>query len=154
MSAAPAEAYVGQIVVADLLSLALVVAGHRGSSSGGVTALGVVGLLGAAPVIHASHDRGGAALASLTLRVVTPLAGFSLGLDAAKARCAEREGDYFCGHDEALVGYLGGVAIASVVDAALLAHPRRPDRSSRHRPIALIPVPVADGLGLTLFGAL
>ncbi len=81
-------------------------------------------LLGA-PLVHVAHDRSTRALGSLALRAGLPLVGYMIGsaLEHDEPVC---EGDiHDCYYDdsigESVLGVMAGVAIASIVDAAMLA---------------------------------
>jgi hypothetical protein len=104
--------------------------GH-GTTAGG-DALGLLGLAGfalGAPIVHAAHERRWTAIGSLGLRVGAPLAGALSAYGWGRLTCgAHDEGDLPCPGGWAILGLVGGLITASIVDTAVLArepvHPR------------------------------
>jgi hypothetical protein len=128
--APPAETrwYGWQTGLADLGVIGLWAAsgaldGH-GTTTGG-EALGLLGLAGfalAAPIVHAAHDRGWTALGSLGLRVGAPVAGALAGYGWGSLICdAHDDSDIPCPGAWAILGLVGGLLTASIVDTAVLA---------------------------------
>ena len=107
--------YGWQIVIVDVSSLLVTVAGGAAASDG-VAALGVTGYVLGGPIVHFAHGNVGRGFGSLGLRVGAPILGAGIG--AASANC---HGGDFCGMREAVVGGLVGAAVAVVLDAAVLA---------------------------------
>jgi hypothetical protein len=111
------RSYGNQTLVTDGVAVIAVVAG----AGTGTRALGVVGvgfyLLGG-PVVHLSHDRGGAAFGSLMLRAGLPLLGFAAGCGLD-----DGNGEFACLGGAAIGGLLGVVG-AVVIDSAVLSNER------------------------------
>jgi hypothetical protein len=120
-----------QTALADGAAVGLFMLGASSNSSGLADAgLGTY-LLGA-PIIHLSHNRPGRAAGSLALRLGLPIIGVMVGIKSHHSCpnndiCDEGPGA------EAVVGLLGGVVAASVIDTAFLAKgddaPARPSWS-------------------------
>jgi hypothetical protein len=112
--------YGWQTLATDGAAVALLATGIATSSEG-------VGFFSAAtfalggPIVHLAHGRGGAAAASLGIRVGLATAGFFAG--AAMEDCNHSsEGDDFCGLEGAAIGLLAGSGVAMILDTVLLAH--------------------------------
>lgn len=115
--------------------------------------LGIAGYVGGAPVIHLVHGRPGYAGGSALLRIGLPLIGGVVGNGAAT--CPPPEGDYGnCGLPELLVGFVGGLVAASVIDSALFAWERPKAEPPVGPQLSLLPVLSSDGKRgeLRLFG--
>ncbi|MDB4934030.1 MAG: uncharacterized protein JWP87_1002 [Labilithrix sp.] len=87
-----------------------------------------------APIVHAGHGRGGAALGSLGLRVGLPLVAGGVSYALLAQSCGKDSGDY-CGLGAVAVGILAagaGMVTASLIDVFAISHesvaatPRRP----------------------------
>lgn len=137
------KSYGGQILLVDGAGIAMMLVGASVESG----PLAVAGLLtmGFGPgVVHASHDRGGAAIGSMILRPSAVLAGFFVG--AAMEDCSQ--GGEFCGLGGALIGGLVGYGAAAVFDAAHLAREKRTAPASSWTPrVAASPQGVQVGVG-------
>jgi hypothetical protein len=70
------------------------------------------------PVVHLAHERPVAALASVGMRVIFPIAGAFVGSSTADCRHAED----FCGMDQVVEGVVVGAVLAMLVDDLLLTH--------------------------------
>ena len=127
--------YTSDILVADGLSLALMTLGPAAEAD--LAGVGVAGYFLAAPIVHLAHGRGAAAAKSLGLRVGMPLvlglAGYKLGPhDTVCDEAVDIDGQYHSGHCNTgsigglLVGGLGGMIAAVVIDAKYLAKYDRP----------------------------
>jgi hypothetical protein len=124
--------YRWQTALSDGAAVGLFMLGASSNSSGLADAgLGTY-LLGA-PIIHLSHNRPGRAAGSLALRLGLPILGVMVGLKSHAHSCPN--GD-ICDEGpgaEAVLGLLGGVVAASVIDTAFLAKgdeaPARPSWS-------------------------
>lgn len=93
------------------------------------------GYLLGAPIVHAAHERWGAAVLSLGLRVGLPLAGAALG--SAGANCPHKEYDSsWCGFAEVLFGASLGIVAAIAIDAAALSYETVPVRGVPAKPRA------------------
>jgi hypothetical protein len=112
------RSYGWQIVVADVSSVALTIAGGVGESDE-VAGLGVAGYFLAAPVVHFAHRNVWQGFASLGLRVGGPLVGAAIG--NAVADCGESSGEHWCGIVPITVGVFAGILGAMIVDAAVFA---------------------------------
>jgi len=88
--------------------------------------VGVAGYLVGAPIVHAAHDRWGAAAASLGLRVALPIAGAYAGVALANCGNSQRASEDWCGLGEAVLGLGVGMLAAIVIDAAVLGYERAP----------------------------
>jgi hypothetical protein len=128
--------YGWQTAATDGAAVALLATGIAAESgelagfSGATFALG-------GPIVHLAHGRGGAAAASLGIRVGLATSGFFAG--AAMKSCppssSEEEDDsYACGLEAAAIGMLVGAGAAMVIDTAFLTHedirPERPQRTA------------------------
>jgi hypothetical protein len=130
---APTHWYGWQILLADASAVSLaLLAGvaaeldHTGDDTAGVPfGLGALAtyLLGG-PVIHVAHDRVGAGLGSLGLRLGLPLVGFGVGAAAAQG-CD----GFLCEAGGAALGGLVGIGAAIAIDAATLPYEPRGDDS-------------------------
>jgi hypothetical protein len=123
--------YRWQTALADGAALSMVVLGAS-SESGSLVDMGLGTYLFGAPIVHLSHNRPGRAAGSLALRLGLPILGLMVGIKshtchASPDLCDEGPGA------EAVIGLLGGVIAASVIDTAFLAKgddaPARPSWS-------------------------
>lgn len=126
----PARRWYGwQTLTSDAASLSVtaiglaVVVNNLSSESGGTSigaglvVIGAAGYVIVPAVIHGSHNRPGAALGSLGLRLALPYLGAIIG---PALTCPSS--DHFCSSDNGTIGgFLVGVAGASAIDASLLA---------------------------------
>ncbi len=114
--------------------------------------VGVGGYLLGAPIVHAAHDRWGAAATSLGMRVALPIAGAYAGV--ALANCPKNTQDEgMCGLGEALVGLGLGMLTAIVIDAAVLGYEPAPSKSAtiaRLPQVAIAPWIERDRKGASL----
>ena len=122
-----------QTLIVDGASLGLILGGaaianHPGSSdSGGSVALaGGIGYVLGAPVVHWMHGRIGPGFGSLGLRVGLPLAGLFWGA-VIGAAVNSRNDDAILAAG-AGIGFVGGMAGAMLLDAALLAYEKPSER--------------------------
>jgi hypothetical protein len=145
---ATTSSYGWQILVVDVASGGMLTLGAEAGSSGAAL-LGVGGYLVGAPLVHASHGNGARALASATLRLGGPfalgLAGFAVG----QAICSEESKnhpDVTCPQVASFFGVLGGMVVASLVDAIFIA------REPAKRPTSQM-VHVAPSVALARSGA-
>ncbi|HUQ04344.1 MAG TPA: hypothetical protein VM261_17715 [Kofleriaceae bacterium] len=119
-----------QILAVDAAGIAMMIAGGSGESE----QLMVAGMLvmGFGPgVVHAAHDRGGEALASVLIRPGATLGGAYLGV--AMENCGDQSGE-FCGLGGALLGGVVGYGAAAIFDAAYLARTKKTPRAARFTP--------------------
>lgn len=121
--------YGNQVLLADGTALALVLAGAVAGGAGNDTvglALAYGGLATYAlggPIVHLAHDRPGAALGSLSLRVGLPAVSGLMGMAIEQQSC--HPGQWFCGLGGMMLGGLVGMAGAVAIDAAALAYAPR-----------------------------
>ncbi len=134
-----------QTLIADGASLGMVLAGG-GSESDGMIALGGIGYLVAAPIVHVVHGRVGIALADAGLRVALPI-GFAYA-GAALERCSP--GEELCGVGGAVMGAFLGVGAAVTLDATLLA--REQVRAEPAPALAIAPMLGKDRGGVAVSG--
>jgi hypothetical protein len=116
------------MIVGDGVALGMIAVGAATDFDIGII-LGVPTYVVRAPIMHMSRQRYGRAAASLAMRVGLPLVGVVVG-DRVDASC----GSPPCMGDElrnVYVGLLGGVVLASVLDAAFLASGDAPERQSQ-----------------------
>jgi hypothetical protein len=124
--------YGWQTFVSDAISTGLFVAAIQISNGNGLledsappaanlaAGLGMAGYVAGAPTIHIVHGRPGAATGSVLLRLGLPVVGGLVG--DRLATCPPPSGDYGnCGLGEIVVGFLGGIVAASVIDATALS---------------------------------
>jgi len=119
--------YSGRIVLADLAALGLVL-GAGVTESGGIAWMGLATYLCAPAVVHMREARPGAALASLGLRALMPVAGATVGYHIEVSDGCHSE---FCGLGGVLMGGLVGGATAVVIDQFFLARPSRAEVATR-----------------------
>ena len=116
--------YRAYTMTADAISIAALVGsfaseganGGDSAATGPLMFLGVLGGAWAAPIIHGIRGHGGRAVASWLLREGAMGAGMIIGV--ASATCTPDQ--WFCGLDRLGPGLLGGLIVASVIDAAFL----------------------------------
>ncbi|MEO5768459.1 MAG: hypothetical protein ABIS92_08915 [Polyangia bacterium] len=108
--------YGGQIVLGDVLGLALSVA-VAVATSGNSLALAPYFL--ASPVVHGIHGDPGRGVGGFLIHVLSPIAGAVVGVAIDRSSCSS--GEEFCGLAGAGLGLLGGMIAATVIDAAVLA---------------------------------
>lgn len=111
--------------------------GAVASERGGYLGAGGILYVITGPAVHGAHHRGGAALASLALRVGLPLIGAGAG---AASHC---EGDDFCAVEGAARGMLGGAIVASVIDIGALSW-ERVDESGESAAVQWSVSPIVD----------
>ncbi len=139
------RSYGGQIIAMDAAGLALLVAGAA-SENGAIAGAGALTMAFGPGVVHASHDRGGAAVASMLMRPSLVYGGMALGF--ATASCDSNGDSLFCGLGEAFIGGLVGYGVAVVVDSAYLAREKRTVRTPSWSPtVAASPAGVQVGVG-------
>lgn len=73
------------------------------------------------PLVHAAHERGGAAGASVGLRLGAPIAGTLLGMGFGSAI---GDGNDYAPLIYGALGFVGGIITASVIDSAVIARER------------------------------
>ena len=120
------EVLIADAVTASLTGLGLGLANANKDPHGQVAVLGFSSYVLSAPIIHGVHERWGMATASLSLRFFTPLVGLLVG--ASTGTCPQNEGGdvAFCGSAAAVdAGLLGGMVLASAIDAALFSYENR-----------------------------
>lgn len=135
--------YGWQTLIADGVSLGLVVGGGY-ANSGGVVYAGIMTYFLAPPIIHFAHGHVGKGFLSMGLRVGMPIA-LGLGL-AAASNCSS--GGY-CGLGEFALGFGIGMAGASAIDSAAIAWEKVPAEPS----VAVVPMLGRDHAGLAISGA-
>ncbi len=122
--AAPEASYRATTMTADALCIASMLGsfasegpgGRDSAATGPLLAAGVIGGAWVSPIIHGLHGHGGRAVASWLIRQGAMGAGMIVGLETAS--CSPDE--WFCGLDRIGPGALGGLVVASLIDAALL----------------------------------
>ncbi|MEP7052274.1 MAG: hypothetical protein ABJB12_18050 [Pseudomonadota bacterium] len=160
--------YGWQVLIADASSFGLVTLGVAGTNqsygqSNTARSLVLVGSGGyflAAPIIHLSHHRVGAAVGSLAMRVVLPVFAGAVGASAQTCPRPGAEDWGNCGLEGAVEGVIVGAILASVVDATLNSVGpqtlgRDDEHETKHAPsLGLSPALSADGKRgeLRLFG--
>lgn len=121
-------------LVADGLSIAAIAAsfasegpnGRDRAVTGPLLVAGVIGGAWLTPIIHGVRGHGGRAVGSWLLREGAMGLGMIIGVSTANCMGS---GDLFCGLDRLGPGLLGGLVVASVLDAAFLTdetHERAP----------------------------
>ncbi len=115
--------YGGQIVAVDAAGVAMLLGGGA-AESGEIAVAGLVVMAFGPGLVHASHSRGDAALASMVMRPAVTVAGMYIG--AAMEDCSQ--GGDFCGLGGALLGGLVAYGATAVFDAAYLAREKRTAR--------------------------
>jgi hypothetical protein len=110
--------YGWQTLSVDGASLAVLIGGAS-ADAGAIAGIGALGAVAGAPVVHVIHDRPGAAVGSLGLRLALPIIGAAVG--AGAANCS-KDHEMFCGLGEVAVGFMIGATAAVVIDASVLAH--------------------------------
>jgi len=128
----------------------------------GTRAIGVIGHVMTAPIVHWSHGYAGRGFASLGMNVGGPLLGglLGLGIGTAVQKATDSSSDVAWG---ALVGLIGGAATgaiaATILDTTLLStEPLSPEKADARRrgvfptSIALVPMLDIDRFGLSILG--
>lgn len=105
--------YGHQIILVDLLSVGVIVAGAAGESATPAT-IGLLGLWLGAPAVHIAHGENGRAVASFFMRPGGVVLGAYAGYHAED--CSN--GGEWCGLGGLLLGGLVGFGVAAVADAA------------------------------------
>jgi hypothetical protein len=111
-------------MTADALSIAACLGGFASEDKNGMDSnltgsLYVTCILGAGfatPIIHGIRGHGMRAIGSYLIRSGSATVGMVVGI--ATADCARD--DWFCGFDRIIPGMVGGLVVASVIDAAFL----------------------------------
>jgi hypothetical protein len=117
------EWYGWQILIADAAVASTWVVADR-TGSGKLALLGTFGYLLATPIIHGEHDRLGAAVSSVALRLGAPLMGAFIGLLVETNQCVNpNAGDEISGFSPceatgAEVGLFGAMIAVSIFDIA------------------------------------
>ena len=129
--------------------------GEAPASANLAAGLGTAGYAAGGPTIHVLHGRPGAAVGSVFLRVGLPILGGIVG--ERTATCLPGNRDYGnCGMGQAILGFLGGVVMASVIDAAMLSweSPSAKPKAAAGPTLGFAPVLASDGKHgeLRLFG--
>jgi len=118
------QGYGAQILAADGAGIAMMLLGASMESEG--LAWAGLGTMAFGPgVVHASHNRGGAAVASIVMRPTVVFAGMYAG--AAMEDCSA-DSD-LCGLGGAILGGLVAYGAVAVFDAAYLARTKKTPRS-------------------------
>ncbi len=124
--------YGWQTLTTDGVAIGLVLVGASAEST--AVALGGAALYGlGAPVIHEKHGQPGKAFASLGLRVTLPLA---LGYVSYEAQGGNHCGRELCELATFGEGFLVGIGVAILIDAAVLARQDVPRASGE---VSLLP---------------
>jgi hypothetical protein len=159
------EWYGSPMVIADALSLTALFGGFAlgGATDSQLAApLGLAGFAGylfGGPIVHFSQQRTGIGLASMGLRLGTPVAGATIGMLVglvAWSGCNKGKEDDFCALEGAAIGLLVGAGtglfVAAVVDNAALA--RKPVTTVRFG-LRVVPMyrPEDRRTGLSLCGS-
>lgn len=119
--------YGWQTLIADGASLATMM---LGAATPSLAYVGVSGYVLGGPSIHVANRNYGAALGSLVMRPLLPLAGGYIGRESA-GTCTEKADSGFLGNcflhglGETILGVAIGATIAITVDAAVLARGER-----------------------------
>ena len=125
--------YGWQSMLIDVPSVTLLYAGTK-SHGGGAVLVGLVGIVTGGPIVHGAHERGGAAIASLLMRLALPVVGGAIGA----SRCTPHDsGDFGC-MGTTLDGVVYGALAAIVLDDLVLAREDvsvREKHMKRHRSI-------------------
>lgn len=145
---APKVWYGYKLLLADALSIGVVMVGARSGLGAGLVAPGIGGAFLAAPIVHLTEGQRGRALGSLGLRLLLPL---GVGLVAAQSQ-ERRSGECNCmgGVFAFAGGMVLGLGAAMILDAALLGWrpvgevERAQAAKARSRSLALVP---AFGVG-------
>jgi hypothetical protein len=146
VAAAPAGSvhwYGGETLLADGLSVGLIVLGEASRSSAAI--VGLAGYVLGGPIVHAAHGRVGIAFADLALRLGAPLLMGVVGgmIDLATSGPC-REDLCLPGLAGAAIGVLAGHVTAVTLDAAALAYePASPAASLPRMPSGATTAPVA-----------
>lgn len=126
--------YGWQTLATDGAAVALFATGVAASSGELAAFSGAPFALGG-PIVHLAHRRGGAAAASLGIRLGLATSGFFVG--AAMKSCgpsSEEDTGYACGLNAAAIGVLAGAGVAMIIDTAFLAREdvrlERPQRTA------------------------
>jgi hypothetical protein len=122
----------------------------RGDAIASAWGLGMVGSL----AVHSAHENGVLGLAGLGARLLLPPLGAVLGV---AGHCLGVGGDDPCSADGGTWGFVGGMALASVLDLALFANEHRSQllRASQHdwygwKMLIIDGAALATSVGLTL----
>jgi hypothetical protein len=138
--------YSGDLIIADTLSLSLLAVGIA-TESGAIGVLGALAYVAIPPALHWRRGRRSTGLASAGLRLALPLSGFVVGASSFN-RCYD-DPDPRCGVPQMVIALGLGVALATTLDAAILA---RPDPPTGWRAVSLSPLPLPGGGGLAIAG--
>lgn len=115
--------YGGQIVAVDAAGIAMLL-GAGAAESGEIAVAGLAVMAFGPGLVHASHGRGDAALASMVMRPAVTIAGMYIG--ANMEDCSE--GSDFCGFAGAFFGGLIAYGATAAFDAAYLAREKHTTR--------------------------
>jgi len=147
-----------QTLFVDAASLGVLVVGVAASNDA-LGALGIAGYALGGPSIHAAHKRSGAVAGSLALRLGLPLAAGGIGYAAASAHKCETDSD---GNGCDWAGLAGivtvgfsvfiGMTVASIVDAAALAHESIPASPATKPTLGFAVAPTRGGATLGASG--
>jgi hypothetical protein len=122
------KGYAAQILAVDALGVGLLFgAAMNENEAGAWLGLGTMALGPA--LVHASHNRGGEAIASALMRPTLTIGGIYAGFAMASDDCRE-----LCGLGEAFIGGLVGYGTAVIIDAAYLAREKRAPRDASWMP--------------------
>lgn len=122
-----------QILAMDAAGIGLLVLGGSMDDGGGddtgqaVMTAGLLTLGFGPGIVHATHGRGGAAVASMLLRPTAVYGGALIG--ASMEDCSNSEALDFCGLGGAILGGLVGYGAVALFDATYLAREKRTPRS-------------------------
>ena len=124
------KGYPLQILAVDALGLAVAFGGVQTVGEPAVWA--GVGILPVGPaLVHASHKRGGAAVASLAMRPALTIGGLYAG---AMLRQNDPDCHDFCNVTDAVLGGMAGYGLAVIIDAAVLARTKHSVREQNWMP--------------------
>lgn len=143
--------YGNQILISDALTVSLTsvglgLANANKDPHGQVVSLGFGSYVLAAPIVHGVHERWGIATASFSLRFFTPLAGALVGASYGTCPHNDQSDGVLCGNTTAIeAGFLGGIVIASALDAALFSYENRTSEPATTGTLSIAPAISADG---------
>jgi hypothetical protein len=133
--------YGWQTIVADGLSLAVLVGGAAGDA-GLFIGVGYGGFVLSAPIAHIVHENPGRAVGDLGLRIAVPLIAASIA--HSRHACSDPYMEHDCNVWVALSA-VGSMVVVSAIDAAFLTYERLPygRRVAGWSPVL---VPTSDGM--------
>ena len=139
------EILISDAVTVSLTGLGMGLAANHGNN-GEVLLLGFGSYVLASPIIHGVHERWGIATASLSMRFFVPLAGALIGANSGTCPRNDEGDDLFCGSSAAIeAGFLGGMALASAIDASLFSYENRKPEAYAASTFGIAPALSPDG---------